>query len=386
MAPRTSTPAESSPVSSSASRRAASIGDSPASMPPPGNATWPGWSSRVCARSSSRTSRSAGASCFPEAAGTLSSAPKSISTAALRATLSSTVSSPSGLRRRAVPGFDGGTRSIEILACGHGLRFCDSIRISAARCVSASSCASRASCPGASSYFRSFRALAGSVSPSAVAGAPVGHRAGAAGRLARMADPAPVEHHPVRQHGPVPRLEQLGDVEFDLRTGSSDSVQPKRRASRPKCVSTVIPGMPKALPSTTLAVFRPTPGSVTRSSSRPRHLAVVLVHEPVAQGQQVPGLGAEEAGGLDDGFQLGRIGLGHAPGIRVAGEQQRRDLVDQHIGGLRGEHRGHHQLERAAEIQLGVRVRVLLRQRPVDPAGAALQRQQGLRRSPRAAA
>ncbi len=34
-------------------------------------------------------------------------------------------------------------------------------------------------------------------------------------------------------------------------------------------MSTVIPGIPNAFPSTTLAVFRPTPGSVTRSSSRP---------------------------------------------------------------------------------------------------------------------
>ena len=52
-------------------------------------------------------------------------------------------------------------------------------------------------------------------------------------------------------------------------TGSTLVVQPNRRASRPKWVSTVMPGMPKALPSTTLAVFRPTPGRVTRSFSRP---------------------------------------------------------------------------------------------------------------------
>src|SRR5579859_5660927 len=50
-------------------------------------------------------------------------------------------------------------------------------------------------------------------------------------------------------------------------TGSVSVVQPKRRASRPKCVSTVMPGMPNALPSTTLAVLRPTPGRVTRSFS-----------------------------------------------------------------------------------------------------------------------
>ena len=46
-------------------------------------------------------------------------------------------------------------------------------------------------------------------------------------------------------------------------------VQPNLRASRPKCVSTVMPGMPKALPSTTFAVLRPTPGRVTSSFSRP---------------------------------------------------------------------------------------------------------------------
>src|SRR4029079_10812462 len=51
-------------------------------------------------------------------------------------------------------------------------------------------------------------------------------------------------------------------------TGSVSSVQPKRRQRRPKWVSTVMPGMPKPLPSTTFAVLRPTPGSVTRSSRR----------------------------------------------------------------------------------------------------------------------
>ena len=49
-------------------------------------------------------------------------------------------------------------------------------------------------------------------------------------------------------------------------TGSSLVVQPNRRDSRPKCVSTVMPGMPYALPRTTFAVLRPTPGRVTISS------------------------------------------------------------------------------------------------------------------------
>src|SRR5439155_1399773 len=43
---------------------------------------------------------------------------------------------------------------------------------------------------------------------------------------------------------------------------------PSRRVSRVTWVSTANPGMPKATPSTTLAVFLPTPGKVTRSSIR----------------------------------------------------------------------------------------------------------------------
>ncbi|RPK90681.1 hypothetical protein EES47_07935 [Streptomyces sp. ADI98-12] len=52
-------------------------------------------------------------------------------------------------------------------------------------------------------------------------------------------------------------------------SGSVSSVHFQRRTSRPKWVSTVRPGTPKALPSTTKAVLRPTPGSETRSSSLP---------------------------------------------------------------------------------------------------------------------
>ena len=51
-------------------------------------------------------------------------------------------------------------------------------------------------------------------------------------------------------------------------TGSVWVVQPNRRASRPKWVSTVMPGRPKALPRTTFAVLRPTPGRSTRSLRR----------------------------------------------------------------------------------------------------------------------
>ena len=40
-----------------------------------------------------------------------------------------------------------------------------------------------------------------------------------------------------------------------------------------------MPGMPKALPSTTFAVLRPNPGRVTKSFSGVRHLAVVALDQ-----------------------------------------------------------------------------------------------------------
>src|SRR6059058_2449805 len=51
-------------------------------------------------------------------------------------------------------------------------------------------------------------------------------------------------------------------------TGSVLLVRTSRLVSRLTWVSTANPGMPKATPSTTLAVLRPTPGNVTRSSIR----------------------------------------------------------------------------------------------------------------------
>jgi hypothetical protein len=80
-------------------------------------------------------------------------------------------------------------------------------------------------------------------------------------------------------------------------SGSVAEVRRRRRAIRPTCVSTVMPSfLPKALPRTTLAVFRPTPGRARSSSivsgTRPacrstsaaamaRRLAVLFRKNPV---------------------------------------------------------------------------------------------------------
>ena len=66
-------------------------------------------------------------------------------------------------------------------------------------------------------------------------------------------------------------------------TGSVSSVQPNRRTSRPKWVSTVMPGTPNALPSTTLAVLRPTPGQRDEVGEPRRHLAVEALDEGGAE-------------------------------------------------------------------------------------------------------
>ena len=79
-----------------------------------------------------------------------------------------------------------------------------------------------------------------------------------------------------------------------------------------------MPGTPKALPSTTLAVLRPTPGSVTRSSSRPGTSPSNPSTQPVAQRHQRSRLGPEEPGRPDDLLQLLRVRLRHAPRVGYA--------------------------------------------------------------------
>ena len=110
-------------------------------------------------------------------------------------------------------------------------------------------------------------------------------RARAARGLLGVADPPAVEDHPMRQHRPVPRSISAPTACSTL-TGSRSVVHAQRRTSRSKCVSTVMPGTPNALPSTTLAVLRPTPGSVTRSVHLARHLAVEPLHQRVAETDQ----------------------------------------------------------------------------------------------------
>ena len=125
-------------------------------------------------------------------------------------------------------------------------------------------------------------------------------------------------------------------------------------------VSTVMPGMPNALPSTTLAVLRPTPGSVTRSLRRARHLAAEPLAHRLGHADDRGGLRAEEPGRHDDRFHLGAIGARVVGGGRVLGEQHRGDHVHPLVGALGGQDRRDQQLERVGEVELDVRVGIQL--------------------------
>ena len=98
-------------------------------------------------------------------------------------------------------------------------------------------------------------------------------------------------------------------------TGSSSAVQPNRRTSRPKWVSTVSPGTPNALPRTTFAVLRPDPGQRHQVRHPAGHLAVEPLDQRLAEPEHRVGLGPEEAGGLEDLLQLVAVGAGQRDGV-----------------------------------------------------------------------
>ena len=68
--------------------------------------------------------------------------------------------------------------------------------------------------------------------------------------------------------------------------------------------------MPKAVPSTTLAVLRPTPGSSTSCLDVRGHLAVIPLQQGAAAVLDALRLVAEEAGALDVALQFGQLGPG----------------------------------------------------------------------------
>ena len=157
-----------------------------------------------------------------------------------------------------------------------------------------------------------------------------------------------------------------------------------RLATRKMCVSTAMVGSPKAVFRMTLAVFRPTPGSLLQRLPGARHLATVLLDEDLAGLDDVLGFAVEEPDGadvtLEPGDAQGEDLLGSV-GHRV---QLGRGLVDAYVGGLGREHHGDQQLERVDPVQLGGGARVALLEPGVD--GDALLPVHGSTRKPSSSA
>ena len=161
-------------------------------------------------------------------------------------------------------------------------------------------------------------------------------------------------------------------------SGSVSVVHPNRRTSRPKWVSTVMPGMPKRVAEHHIGGLPADAGEGHQVFHPLRHFTAEALGQRGPKLDQGVGLGPEEAGGLDQLLQFRPVGSGVRGGVGIAGEDHRRDQVDALVGALCGQDGGHQQLEWVAEIELDMGVGIGGRQDAVDGAGAAYQRSAGL--------
>ena len=139
-------------------------------------------------------------------------------------------------------------------------------------------------------------------------------------------------------------------------TASVRRVRPIRRVIRPTWVSTTIPSAsPNPTPSTTLAVFLPTPGRATSSASV-RGTAPVPLHKGPATTEDVAGLGPEKPRAPDRLLEILLPGGGEFCGRPPATEQLRGDHVHPLVRALGRENRRHNELEGGVEFQRAARV------------------------------
>ena len=117
-------------------------------------------------------------------------------------------------------------------------------------------------------------------------------------------------------------------------------------------------GSPKATLSTTLAVFRPTPGQRLQRFAVARHLAAVALDQCPAQRDDVLRLGVEQADRLDALAQALFAQRQHLRRRVGLGEQRLGRLVDADVGRLRRQHHRDQQRvgidERELALRLGI--------------------------------
>ena len=138
------------------------------------------------------------------------------------------------------------------------------------------------------------------------------------------------------------------------RAASCPGARPVRLPTRKMCVSTAIVGSPKATLSTTLAVLRPTPGSVS-SASRSRGTSPPCSSTSIRDSAMMffalvrkrPIVRMNSATRSSPSASI-------FSGVSASGEQRRRRLVDPDIGRLRRQHDGDEQGERVDRMPSSV--------------------------------
>ena len=131
------------------------------------------------------------------------------------------------------------------------------------------------------------------------------HGALVAQRL-RLADAAAVQDQGVGGARPPRLAAARRTAAASTATASSPSAMPMRLRPRSTCRSTGSPGTPSAWPRTTLAVLRPTPGSVDERVHVGRHVAAVFVDERLRHADQRLRLRAKEPGRMNLRLELRR--------------------------------------------------------------------------------
>ena len=106
----------------------------------------------------------------------------------------------------------------------------------------------------------------------------------------------------------------------------------------------------------------PDPGKRLQFLARARHLAAVPVHQRLAQRDDVPRLGVEQADRLDRVAQRAFAEIHHLLRFLDARKQRTASDIDARVGRLRRKHHRDEQLVRVFGLQLGRGRRVRLRE------------------------
>ncbi|MPN02405.1 hypothetical protein SDC9_149621 [bioreactor metagenome] len=172
-----------------------------------------------------------------------------------------------------------------------------------------------------------------------------------------MAAATAVEDQGVAEHRPIGGVEQLLKVGLDdlgFRRG-----RPAEAFRNPQYMGVGGDGgQPESMTSHHIGGLAPDTRQLHQVIDADRHLAVVVIGDLAAQPLQRRRLVAEEAGGPNDLFEFGPVGLSQRLRGRPAREKHRGDFVHPDIGRLGRQHRGDQQLERTREVELAARVRV----------------------------